>query len=228
MLNDLHGKLQNIYSPTHFSGIASTCNIHESEQQATVTDINISTSGRLFEVSNSFQKALQRLYNNSQQCTVLTCDCDGVLMAELDGQHYVIFVELKSSYTKKHIGKAQKQLLTGYFNILTHLNIVDGFDPTQWKYCSIIASHPIKTEDVRLYQQWQQQNSLKDCYCEKALFFAMHKEQPSTVKIDEVSEIVPLPIKSPFLCGEMPLFHLDVPANSSSATFNIDSLLRTL
>lgn len=227
MLEELHRKFASVYSPAHLGGIASSCFIHEPETSATVKDLHIQTSGQLFEVSNCFQKALSGIHNYSQQCTALASDCDGVLIVELDNHPYILFVELKSSYSKSQIGKAQKQLLTGYFKLLVHLNVIDIFNFEDWKFCSIIASHPVKTEDMRLFQQWQQQNSL-DRYSEKALFFAMHKDETHKITIDEVSDLEVLPIKFPYLCKEIPLFHIDVPTSSTSVTFDIDSLLRTI
>jgi len=227
MIDTLHIQLKTLFSPAHFGDIVQTGHITESGPQVTVDCVEVKTSGELFLIENSFQQSNRGLFNYRNQGTPLACDCDGVAAVELEGENYLVFIELKSSYTDSQIIKARKQLLTGYYNIMTQLNCTQVFHRNDFKCCCLIVSHPISDELLRRYMQWKQQDSIDGLH-RLGLFFAMHKDEPALLCKTDVPEIASLPVSHNCLCDKIPLFHCEVPEGSSCVTINLDTLLHKL
>ncbi len=67
-------------------------------------------------------------------------DCDGILLFEKNGQKYILFCELKSSYILDDIVYAKNQLVGSYVKFKGLLSCIQGYEQKDYKPIGLIVS----------------------------------------------------------------------------------------
>lgn len=67
-------------------------------------------------------------------------DCDGILLFEKNGQKYILFCELKSSYILEDIVKAKNQLVGSFVKFKGLLSCIQGYEQKDYKPIGLIVS----------------------------------------------------------------------------------------
>lgn len=227
MLTDIHNDLCSIYASNHFGPICKSIRVIEKEKKAKVKFVTIKTESQLFQIKNSFLKAGGSRYDNGEVISTsdLGHDCDGAFFVEKDGKNYLVMLELKSSYSKDSLCKAKKQFLSSFHNLMSELHGLINYNPTDVKVCCMLASHPLKTEEMVKFLKWKYDGNGLDGYATRAIHYAMHPEDYTIFYKSEDRTIDAAPLRESHLFSEAPMFHLPVPENSESGIFNIDKLL---
>lgn len=225
MLNDIHDDLLAIYYKEYVGAISDHCMTKEEERDAKVRSIQLSTSGQLFKISNGFINSKKGLfYKSGGPANPMSRDCDGIIIAELNGQKYIIFLELKSSYTTSEIVVAQQQIMCSYYCLMTELHGLLHFNYTEYKACCMIASHPLSEETKLKFYKWKLTGGIDRCK-ERALHFAFHPDQRFDLLREDVSDLKDKPFSNNHMFSVLPMFHLPVLNNQDSGLFNIDYYL---
>lgn len=227
MLAEIHNDLCRVYSSNHFGPICNSINVTETEKQAKVKSVTITTDSQLFQIKNSFLKAGGSRYDNGEvtSSSDLGHDCDGAFIVEKGEKSYLVLLELKSSYNLDSLLKAKKQFLSSYHNLMSELYGLTSFNPSDITVCCMLASHPLKAEDKVKFLKWKNNGKGWDGYTIRAMHYANHPDEYTILLKSEDRTIAAAPIRASHLFTQAPLFHLDVPWGTDSATFDIDPLL---
>ena len=228
MLNEIHNDLLEIYCNRHIGSISHQCITNESDRGAKVRSITFETTGELFNILNSFICCKQSLFFlDGEQRNLMSHNCDGIIIVEYNNQKYIIFLEIKSSYRTQDISKAQYQIMSSYYCLLTELEGLKHFDLGEYKMCCMVASHPLSEEKkLMLYKQKMSVGVSKDV--ELALFFAFHPDSKCDISRDDMDLLKDKPFKETHMFSTIPMFHLSVNNEEDSGLFNIDKYLSQL
>lgn len=78
--------------------------------------------------------------NISGHTSILKKDCDGIILFEKNGQKYILFCELKSTFSTEEIAKATNQLIGSYVKMKGLLSTLQGYDVNVYKPLGLIVS----------------------------------------------------------------------------------------
>lgn len=79
---------------------------------------------------------------------VLNLDCDGIVFFEKNGQKYILFCELKSSYVLEDIVHAKDQLVGSYVKMKGILSTIQGYKSDDYKPVGLIVSYEPTQEQL--------------------------------------------------------------------------------
>lgn len=119
--------------------------VTESDNLATFRKLTICKDGAKFGiVDNDFYKGLGKM--TSERSTFLADkDCDGVSFCEFDGKTHLLFVDLKSNFSK--IEDAFRQDFFTLIKMHMFLSICKGYDISNLTIDFFSASPPFRNED---------------------------------------------------------------------------------
>ncbi len=200
-------------------------------KQATVKKVELEYHGQLMSIDNAILTKTDFLFptdeNTISGMPKLQHGCDGVLIIEQKEQKYIVFIELKSDYTKENIRKAERQLCASYLHVMVLLNCLNDFDLHQYKKCGIIISHPIDKETITRIQKTSNVNKKLTRYEKQCLAFASSK--PKNFPISKTYSLLgKLPIKDCLCFDTLPTFHFNINQEASSGRFNLNEVLDKL
>lgn len=232
MIMLLYDHLIKVFNPTLFDiryggGIF---NLEETEKNATVKQIELEYHGQLMTISNSIFNKTDFLFLEDEkvdpELPKLQHGCDGVLVVEVKGNKYLIFIELKSDYTPDNISKAEKQICASYLRISMLLNGIRDIDLKDYKKCGIIVSHPLNAERMTKLQKKKNTHPEQLSRYDKQCFaFINNKSFPLR---REYARLYKLPIKDFMFFDELPTFHFRVNAESTQGKFKLEDVLKQL
>lgn len=230
----LYQNLIQIFNPNFFDITVGggTYDVKETDSNATVKKVTFDYRGHLMSIDNSVFNKTDALFkedeNTDKGMPALRHGCDGVFVIEHNEQKYIVFIELKSSYTPDNIQKAERQIAASYLRIMMLLDCIDGVKLNQYKKCGIIVSHPLSTEKLT-YIQKKKLVSGSDLtrYDKQCLRYAT-KKQESFPLTKQYAKLDKLPVKDSLYFGELPTFHISINHDSAQGRFNLDKLLKKL
>lgn len=229
MSKQLYESLVKLYRPDLFAYCPNggcIC-IKEHESGAKVKGAELECHGQLLSIDNDFLQKAHGIYPDNTCTPELKHDCDGVLAVEVRGCKYLVFIELKSSYTKDNLQKAEKQLAASYLRVMSRLICIVNFVPDAYKKCGIIISHPLDIAEKQKIKRKQQIGKRLDRYDRQALTFATTCKKAFPLE-KKYAQLCTLPVRKELLFDSLPIYHLDVSQSASQGRFNLEEILRKL
>ena len=93
-----------------------------------------------FQFPHELAQKLSSFPDMANHVGVLHNDCDGILLFEKNGQKYILFCELKSSYILDNIVKAKNQLIGSFVKFKSLLSTLQGYESDKYKPIGLIVS----------------------------------------------------------------------------------------
>lgn len=231
--NELYDKLTLVFDPALFiyKSVGGNFIINEHESGSSINAVNIHYQGQLLSIDNKFLKNSHDIYpdNTSRHpYPELKHDCDGILIISVREQKYIILLELKSTYSKTNIRKAEKQLVASYMRLVSRLNCLDNFDINSYKKCAIIISHQLDPNELLKISRKKKISGILSRYEKQALIHHANKNIKS-YEMDKIySQLCQLPIKKELYFDYLPIFHGKINNDCNSGDINIENFLRKI
>lgn len=226
------GELSTIYKDCYFE--ESNCDIFIQEQdpndiskdlqELTITGLR----GSFLRISPKWLKDSKGPYNAEWNNYKLFCrDCDSIVLLNHDGQNYIVWIELKSSFNEV-LKTALYQIVGSYMRSKSYLNAFSTYKQGDYKEISIIASHPdnkhssadgnaIVFDNKKLFT-----GNDKDKKVLLAQKYRRKLKAGGALMIIEGTdfELDQLPLKSSVVLSKLPLVYLEADGKSLSVDIN--------
>lgn len=129
-----------------------SCNIEEPKNFNTNNFQRIELTGFAgFAFPHELASGTSSFASVAKHTGVMTLDCDGIVMFEKNGQKYMLFCELKSSYVKDDIVHAKDQLVGSSVKMKGLLSTLQGYNRDEYKYIGLIVSFEPTQEQLASY-----------------------------------------------------------------------------
>ena len=142
------------FSPEYFT---DSCKVEEPEnadkeafRELTLTGFDgYSFPHHLVANTISFaKKAQENLIKPGNHCDVMRLNCDKVVLFELEGQKYMLFCELKSTFSSYEIGHAKDQIVGSLVKIRSLFHTLQGVKLDEYKPIGLIVSFQPTDEQI--------------------------------------------------------------------------------
>lgn len=153
-------------------------------------------------------------------------DCDGLILFNEDGQKYMFFNELKSTFDSREIYHARNQLISTYlkFNLLFHL--LQGYDPNDYIVKGFIFSLPADKNTIRdLYKETFLPKGRRRAEATFTCDLCYNKLQKCEIEPVDCYEIKSQPIADRGIFRKMEIYHIDVKPPSDSITLDVKDFI---
>lgn len=224
------GELSTIYQDCYFEESHSDIIIREHKPNDISKDLQSLTitglRGTYLRISPEWLKDSKEPYNAAwHNYKLFRRDCDSIILLNHDGQNYIIWVELKSSF-KEVLNSALYQIVGSYMRSKSYLNAFSAYKQEDYKELSIITSHPI---DKQCYND---ENTIiidnkklftgKDKKVLLAQKYRRKLKAGGALMIIEGTdfELDQLPLKSSVVLTKLPLVYLEADGISLSVDIN--------
>lgn len=145
-LADNFNQIYPVFGATVFKGI---CSIKEPQNAGTKNFQEIRLTGfDGFLFPHELASKASSFPCTAQHKGVLTLDCDGIIFFENNGQKYILFCELKSSYVLEEIAHAKDQLIGSFVKMKSILSTIQGYKPDDYKPVGLIVSYEPTQEQL--------------------------------------------------------------------------------
>ena len=204
--------LKSIYKDLYFSEYhdGDSFQIDEHCGEPDVEGVNIRVLSDMTSISNEFlHKTTSSYYRDNKQKPQMQHDCDGLLFIHYNNNDYLVAMELKSSYTKDNIEKAEKQIAVSLFRMICRLMPLKNFNIHNCKLCGVIVSLPVTSETKRDIKKKKDTQKTLSYFEEQANHF-LHKSHPYIIKDEDRIKLSDLPVNPTYIPKRIPLFHVDV------------------
>lgn len=132
--------LTSLYAPALFEEGTGSFTVHEKNPDAKITDVTITAPDLSYIVCReNLWSASERLYCTQASGFDFRKKCDGFALCDLDGQHYLIWIELKSG-SNEVFKKALHQITSCYTKAKSYLRDIATFQATKYKEFGIVVS----------------------------------------------------------------------------------------
>lgn len=203
-----------------FPGVASTrfngsCKVEEPEnikngkgfQQIEFTGIDgISFPHELARKTSSFASIAQHKW-------ILSLDCDGIILFEKNGQKYMIFCELKSTFSTKEIAKAKNQVIGSYVKMKGLFSTLQGYDVDDYKPVGIIVSFEPTQEQLNAISKLENPTSS----------FAITLNSKKTYHMSASKCDI---FFHPFAVGNFDIYYIGVPGLQQTYSIDLNSIIK--
>lgn len=160
----------------------------------------------LAEKSSSFPKIAK---HNS----FLLKDCDGIVLFEKNGQKYILFCELKSSYKLEDIVKAKDQLVGSFVKFKGLLSCIQGYKQEEFKPIGIIVSFEPTQEQLTSISK------IQDIRSSFALILNSNRFYP--ISEDKCNQYF-----CPLAVGNFDIYYIAVPNRQTSFSIDINTIIK--
>lgn len=191
--------------------------------------------GQIGFISSNLLKETQDAYNLTATSTLnLRKICDGVLVLEKNGQHYIAVLECKSGFADVK-RKAIEQIPASYVKAMSILNDFSTFNKQEYKIFGLIVSYPyvppVVTDssnnvDVRAGKQAMIGNKLellKIKYNKQ-----LRETQQSNFMGKDFEFALLTSVKNDLFFSVLPVRHCSVANQCVNAVVDLDPILATL
>lgn len=205
--NDLKTIYKDLYLSEYHNG--DSFQIDEKCGEPGVDGVRIIVHSDLTNISNEFlHKTTSSYYKDNDGKPEIQHDCDGIMFIHHNNNDYLVIMELKSTYSKKNIEKAEKQIAASLFRMICRLKPLNSFDIHKCKVCGMIVSLPVTSEIKRDIKKKQNAKKQLKRYEEQACHF-MRTMYPYNLD-DKHIKMSNLPVNPIYVKKHIPLFHIDV------------------
>ena len=101
-----------------------------------------------FSFPHGLGSALSSFATNANHTGSLNKDCDGIILFEYGGQKYMLFAELKSTFSTDDLGKAQEQIVGTSIKFISTLSVLEGVNIDEYKIIGVIVSYEATSEQI--------------------------------------------------------------------------------
>ena len=144
---------------------------------------------------------------------VLKLDCDGIIIFEKNGEKYILFCELKSSYILEDITHAKDQLIGSSVKMKGLLSTLQGFNINDYKYIGLIVSFEATQEQLTTI-------SKKD-NAEASFAISLNSNKYYSMPADKCDNFY-----NHLAVGRFDIYYISVPNRQTSFTVDVNSFLR--
>lgn len=134
--------LAELYSPSLFSNTTDSFSLRESQKDASVKGAEFILPGAKFIVcSEGIWSSATDLYTKKSAEFEFKKVCDGFVLCDFKGDHYMLWIELKSGFSEV-FNKAIYQLSGCYVKAKSYLRNIAAYNPDDYKELGIVVSLP--------------------------------------------------------------------------------------
>lgn len=206
--------------------------IEETSKQATVRSVELEFHGQAVNIHKQIFEKTDFLFKPDKEVQSkmpkLQHSCDGILIIKQREQKYLVFIELKSDYTKDNIRTAEIQLCASYLRIMVLLNCIENFRSDEYKKCGIIVSHPLNQEKLNLILKKRNNKIKLDRFERQCLSFASKYPKGGFPMDKHYSLLGKLPVVDQLRFNTLPTFHFNVNKDSGTGRFSLNDILKHL
>ena len=204
--NDLKTIYKDLYLSEYHNG--DCFQIDEKCGEPGVDGIRIIVRSDLTNISNEFlHKSTTAYYKDNDGKPEIQHDCDGIMLVHHNNNDYLVLMELKTTYSKTNIEKAEKQIAASLFRMICRLKPLNSFDIHNCKVCGMIVSLPVTSEIKRDIKKKQNTKKRLKRYEEQACHF-MRTTYPYNLDDTHIN-FSKLPVNPIYVKKHIPIFHID-------------------
>ncbi len=144
---------------------------------------------------------------------ILRKDCDGIILFEKNGQKYLLFCELKSSYVLEDIKKAKDQIIGTSVKMKGICSTLQGYDLNEYKPLGLIASFEPTDEQISNISKSE----------DKGASFAI---QLNANKIYSMPSDKCNRFFHPLEIGDFVIYYIPVPGHATNYSVDINTVLQ--
>lgn len=139
--------INSIFDSAYFEKPASRFSLLEKQNTSgKLHKVDFVLSGNAIVIKNDILSETSRGYKKIDNSVSFKRDCDGLLLIDKDDKHYLVFIELKSSFNEV-ANSAIYQIASSYVRLKHYLMAIDSYNAGNYEEIGIIISYPY-TEKV--------------------------------------------------------------------------------
>lgn len=208
----------------NFSSISfsDSCTIEEPEnsdkdafQELTLTGFNgYGFPHELVSNTVSFATSAQpSSLGDDNHCNVLRLNCDKVVLFEMDGQKYMLFCELKSTFSADEIGHAKDQIVGSLVKVRSLFHTLQGVNLDEYTPIGLIVSFQPTDEII---------SAVSKNYDLKSSFaLRLNADRRYQMPKDKTNNYF-----HPLDVGTIDLFYLPVPGRQKKYSVDIKTIIK--
>lgn len=144
---------------------------------------------------------------------ILLKNCDGIVLFEKNDQKYLLFCELKSSYSLEEIAKAKEQIVGSLINMNGILSTLQGYNLSEYKILGLIASFEPTDEQLSFISK---QQSLKASFVTELQANRVYKMPAYKTQ----------KFYSPLSIRDVDIYYIPVPGRKVDYSVDINTVLK--
>lgn len=134
--------LAELYNSCFFVNTTDTFSLRELQKDASVKGVEFILPGAEFIVcSEGIWSSATELYSKKSAEFEFKRKCDGFVLCNFNGRHYLLWIELKSGFSEV-FNKAIYQLSACYVKAKSYLRNISAYNPDEYKELGIVVSLP--------------------------------------------------------------------------------------
>ncbi len=144
---------------------------------------------------------------------ILLKDCDGIILFEKNGQKYMLFCELKSSFVLEDIKKAKDQIIGTSVKMKGICSTLQGYDLNEYKPLGLIASFEPTDEQISNISKSD----------DKGAYFAiqLNSYKKYSMPSDKCNKYF-----HPLEIGDFVIYYIPVPGHATNFSVDINTVLQ--
>ena len=209
------------FSPVSFTG---SCKVEEPEnavkeafRELTLTGFDGYSFPHDFVAHTvSFAKKAQKnLIKPGNHCDVMRLNCDKIVLFELHGQKYMLFCELKSTFSSDEIGHAKDQIVGSVVKIRSLFHSLQEVNLDEYKPIGLIVSFQPTDEQI---------NALSKNYDMKTAFAVrLNTDRKYHMPEEKTNKYF-----HPLNVGTIDLYYLPVPGRQKTYSVDINTIINKI
>lgn len=149
----------------------------------------------------------------SNHCDVMKLNCDKVVLFELDGQKYILFCELKSTFSTEEIGHAKDQIVGSLVKVRSLFHTLQGVNLDEYKPIGLIVSFQPTIEQISAVSKNDDKKS--------AFAVKLNAEKKYPMPEEKTNKYF-----HPLNVGTIDLFYLPIPGRKKTFSVDINSIIK--
>lgn len=200
--------------------------INESSPNAKVKSV-IWSNADFHYIDSMIVKDMTSFFELANSAKIFNLDCDGITIFEKNGNKYMFFSELKSSFDTRDIFHAKDQIISSYIKINMIMHLLRCYNSNDFIIKGFIICLPPNYNYLRdLYKQQllnpgNKYKSEADFVIELCYF----KEKKMQLKPTDCFNLKDLPLGNFGIFKEMEFHYIEVPNESSNITLDINNYI---
>lgn len=211
--------------PSEHKNLISNVNsvhIHESGKNAKVTDVDW-VNGNFLLFRQNIITQLGSFFKKNQCLEIFDLDCDSLMMFEHNGEKYLFFTEIKSSFNFSEIAHAKSQIFSSYIKLNMLLNLIENYRNENIIVKGFIVSKAPTAEDkthIKDYNNLPYDKQIKKPqigFCQKLI---RNSKSGFLLTPGNSYHLSPLNLNNRGIFPKITLHHIAVPESDSSIVLN--------
>lgn len=160
-----------------------------------------------------FATAAQNPLPKENPVTVIRTDCDKVILFERDGQKFVMFCELKSTFSANELAHAKDQVVGSWIKVRSLLQTLQNINIDDYKPIGLIASFMPTDEILSMVSKNEDSKS--------AFAITLNATGKYSMPANRTNKYY-----HPLIVGTIDLFYLPVPDRQKIFSVDINSIIK--